>query len=222
MFSGNAKTSDNGELPTMTESIVAFTREILLDVPSLVASQYGSYILRVLLVLLSGRVLPFNSQTSTTSASAIARSKKSARWKNNRAGGNMRSFVPHANIADKGKAPEKRIVPKPFENLLVDLIQAVDVALCGGFRKDSREAAQQCRQKSDDPVATGLVQVLLEIEHDQGKTQDEGSLMDRLLEGLLTELCASARGVTRFQRAQLIVRFQTPTQACSNRLDPIS
>jgi hypothetical protein len=161
----------------MTEGLIAFTREILAGIPSLVASQHGSYILRVLLVLLSGRALPFNSHTSTTSASAIARSKKSAGWKNNRVGGHMRSFVPNANPGDKGKAPEKRIVPKPFQDLLVEVMDAVDSALCGGFRKDSREAAQQCRQKSDDPVATGLVQVMLEIEHDQGKTQQNGSLM---------------------------------------------
>lgn len=188
MFSGSSTSVENGELPTMTEGIIAFTREILPDVPSLIASQHGSYILRVLLVLLAGRALPFNSQTSTTSASAIARSKKSAKWKNNRAGGQMKSFVPNPSLADKGKAPEKRIVPKPFEQLLEELMVAVDEALGGGFRKDSREAAQQCRQKSDDPVATGLVQVMLEIEHDQGKTEQKYSLMDRLLEGLITEL----------------------------------
>ena len=177
----------------MTEAIISITRELLADIPSVVASQQGSYILRILLVLLSGRELPFNSHTSTTSASAIARSKKSVKWKAQKA--QMRSFLSNgavganstASYQDKGKAPERRIVPPPFTALLDEVMLAIDEALSGGFPRHSKEGSQNLRMKSEDPVATGLVQVLLEIEHDLGRSEEKGSLMDRIMEGLVSE-----------------------------------
>lgn len=109
----------------------------------------------------------------------------------------MRSFLPNEqnNNAStnyshgKGKAPEKRIVPKIFEESLMELIVALDRTLCGSKMVNSEAAQQSLRINSDDPIATGLVQIMLEIEHDQGRSEKQGSLMDRLLQGLITAHC---------------------------------
>lgn len=210
-----------GQLPTMIECIVALTKvrtllsvkgegiyikhnpqELLNNLPTLVKSQTGSYIVRALLLVLAGKQLPFDSQSSQQQGSrqsAMSRSKKSARWKASRGGaGEMRSFVnssengndPSGAVFGKGKAPERRIVPKIFEECLNDLVKALDVTLSGGNRMVNSEIAQQSmRMASDDPIATGLVQIMLEIENDQGRSEKQGSLMDRLLQGLITAQC---------------------------------
>lgn len=163
---------------------------------ALVKSQQGSYIVRALLLVLAGKPLPFDSQSSSTSGgrqSAMARSKKSARWKAGRgAGGEMRSFISDDNNAQsgtvfgKGKAPERRIVPKIFEETLDELLLALDRTLSGSKAVNSEIAQQALRIASDDPIATGLVQIMLEIENDKGRSEKQGSLMDRLLQGLIT------------------------------------
>lgn len=184
------KQVSDGDIVIDALCLIPSLQELLQDIPTLVASQHGSYILRTLMTVLSGKPLPFNSQTSTTRNGAVGRSKKSAKWKANRAGP-MRSFMPtqttdHHDI--KGKGPEERIVPLPFTELLDQLIEAIDRTLCGKYGKHSKLGAGQCRSKSDDPVATGLVQIILEIEADKGKSAEPDSMMDRLLEGLVSEL----------------------------------
>lgn len=156
------------------------------------ASQHGSYILRMLLVVLSGKPLPFDSHSASPYVNgALGRSKKSAKWKRNHVG-QMKSFIPGSNSNDvKGKSTENRIVPLPFAEALQRLVEAIDDALCEGHPRSSREAGQSCRLKSDDPVATGLVQILLELDYDAGQSEVENSMMDRLLEGLPTALSES-------------------------------
>ena len=87
---------------------------------------------------------------------------------------------------DKGKGPKKRLVPLPFLDILNELVASLDIALCAGSTKDTKAAAEQCRLRSDDPVTTGLVQMLLELEYDKGESASENSFMDRLLDGLIT------------------------------------
>lgn len=190
-----SSSSSEGELPTMTECIVALSKELLKDLPTLVKSQTGSYIVRALLLVLAGKPLPFDSQTTNTGKgqSAMARSKKSARWKQNRQGGEMKSFIPtneersnSSTSYNKGKSPERRIVPKIFEEALEELLLALDRTLSESKMVNSELAQQNLRIASDDPIATGLVQIMLEIENDQGRSEKQGSLMDRLLQGLIT------------------------------------
>jgi len=164
-------------------------QELVASVGSIVTSQHGSYILRTLLLVLSGKPLPFNSQTGVSAnTGAAGRSKKSAKWKARRAG-NMKSIIPGStNTFDaKGKAPEQRMVPLSFSSALQTLVEAVDDALSDGHPKDSQQAAQQCRLKSDDAVTTGLIQILLELEHDAGRSEEPHSMIDRLLEGLVSQ-----------------------------------
>lgn len=171
-------------------------QELLKDLPTLVKSQTGSYILRAVLLVLAGKPLPFDSQSTHNGKglSAMSRSKKSARWKNNRQGGEMRSFLPtnednnvnSYNTIGKGKGPEKRIVPKIFEDTLEEMLIGLDRTLSGSKMVNSEIAQQNLRIASDDPIATGLVQIMLEIENDQGRSEKQGSLMDRLLQGLVT------------------------------------
>jgi len=107
----------------------------------------------------------------------------------------MRSFLPNNEdnnstfAQGKGKAPEKRIVPKIFEDTLQELLLELDRTLSGNKMVNSEAAQQNLRIASDDPIATGLVQIILEIENDQGRSERQGSLMDRLLQGLITAHC---------------------------------
>lgn len=118
----------------------------------------------------------------------------------------MRSFMPttgSVNYDTKGKGTESRIVPVPFSTLLASLVEAIDRALCDGQPKQSKAAAQACRQKSDDPVATGLVQILLELENDRNESQSAYSLMDRLLDGLILQQSQSRSNVSADYRPTL-------------------
>ena len=104
----------------------------------------------------------------------------------------MRSFLPATDAGQVSEEPgrnssnETRMVPACFSRVLDDLVQGVNDVLCAGFAKDSKSAAEQCRLKADDPVTTGLVQMMLELEYDKGRSEEKNSLMDRLLEGLVT------------------------------------
>lgn len=169
---------------------------------ALIASQHGSYVLRNLLVVLSGRPLPFDSHTTRIARDATSRSKKAAKWKAHNVPA-MRSFMPAtegASYAGKGKGPEKRIVSPAFDAALEKLFKATDKALCQGKKPSSTAGAQACRLMSDDPVATAIVQVLLEIEHQQGLSEQPHSIMDRLLEGKI-----AATGESKFSCTTIAV-----------------
>lgn len=190
------------------------SQELTTDMSTLVKSQQGSYILRALLLVLAGQPLPFDSQSAHGSKqSAMSRSKKSASWKSNRPGGEMRSFM--APSVGKGKAPEKRIVPQIFEKTLDEVFNALDVALSGSKDVTTAASQQSMRISSDDPIATGLVQIMLEVEHDKGRSSIPGSLMDRLLQGLIAasrESAGPSRGYPRLTSPFLAVQGELPFQ----------
>ncbi|KAI0052589.1 ARM repeat-containing protein [Auriscalpium vulgare] len=166
-FDGN---SDKGELLTLSQLVLDLVEELTPSFSSLILDQFASHVLRALLMLLAPQAFP----TATHSSAAPVRSKKSAAWKTKQ--GPLKSIF--QDTEGKGKAPAEKQTAEPsaFRNAARKLVLVL--------QKDLGE--NEVRSLAANKVASPVLQMLLEIEADQGLTDEPGSLMDRVLVGLIT------------------------------------
>ncbi|KDQ64985.1 hypothetical protein JAAARDRAFT_28650 [Jaapia argillacea MUCL 33604] len=163
---------DKGELHTLTELVLDICDELLPSLSTLVANPFASHVLRALLLLLS----PSSSITPTSSA---VRSKKSAAWKTKQ--GPMKSlFVPDGE-KESNQNQRKVNTPKEFAEAAGKIVMTINNEL----------GENEVRALGADKVASPVLQILLEIESKMGWSDKPGSLMDKVLVGMVTSYHAS-------------------------------
>ncbi|KAF9448476.1 hypothetical protein P691DRAFT_800795 [Macrolepiota fuliginosa MF-IS2] len=161
------ESQDEGELRTMTSLILDICNEVLPTLPSLIMDPFGSHVIRSLLVLLCPNLVKEDQANSS-----LLRSKKSAAWKAKQG--------PMKSVFEKGKGKE---VSNPslawspeFHEVARKLTEVLRSAL------DENEVRAMAANK----VASPGLQMMLEVEADQGLSNEPGSLMDRVTVGVIT------------------------------------
>ncbi len=158
--------------------------------PTLLISAFASPPVRLLLVLLSpGRAIPSTSSDSTDEGDKRIRSKKSQKYRN-RAAGKMKSVLDGKEIADDGGGGEsgvgggstrrgsgkERVVPDGLRSMRVKIRENLTRRLGGN----------EWRAMGVNSVGGPAVQILLELEAEDGKCEQEGSILDHLTSGLIS------------------------------------
>jgi nucleolar protein 9 len=163
--------------------------------PNLLISQFASPPLRTLLLLLStGRAVP--STKGSAQDDKRLRSKKSAKFRVNQAG-QMQSVVRNENedpsTVGQGKKSE-RIVPVELQDLRRRIMQYLLKRLSPvewramGVENVGGPTIQVCTRPNAVhaiPDISFSHQVLLECEHDEGNSNQAGSILDNLTSGLV-------------------------------------
>ncbi|KAF8816519.1 ARM repeat-containing protein [Phlegmacium glaucopus] len=165
---------DQGELPSLTQLILDVIKELLPNFPSLVMDPFASHVIRSMLLLLSPNLSAGASRENTQ---FMVRSKKSATWKAKQ--GVMKSvFVDDKREDGKGKGKENKSegVPPEFSQMARRIIEV--------FR--SQVGDNEVRAMAASKVACPGLQMLLEVEADQNMHNEPGSLMDRVMVGMIT------------------------------------
>ncbi|KAF9649340.1 ARM repeat-containing protein [Thelephora ganbajun] len=165
---GNMPTVDpeQGELRTITQLVSDAAEELLPSLSSLVMDQFASHVVRILLVLFSPHLFPPDFNT--------IRSKRSSVWKSSQ--GTMKSVFASQGGPQGGKSALKAHTIPEFSELARRFVQQL--------RKDLD--ANEVRALAANKVASPVLQMLIEIEADQGMSDLPESLMDRALMGLIT------------------------------------
>ncbi|KAH9059317.1 armadillo-type protein [Lactarius vividus] len=159
----------NGQLRTLTQLILDFSEEILPSLSALIMDQFASHVVRALFLLLCPHL--FGSSTPHRSQ-AFVRSRKSAAWKERQ--GPLTSIF--GDSTDKGKVSVERTHPVEFHEVAKRYVTTLRTAL------DENEV----RSLAANKVACPVLQMALEIEADQGLSDEPGSLMDHVLVGLIS------------------------------------
>ncbi|KAK0206001.1 armadillo-type protein [Desarmillaria ectypa] len=152
-----------GHLPTITELVLDLCDELLPVLPQLLHDSFGSHIVRALALLLS----PTSNAHSQTS-------KRSKSWKGKQ--GEMRSLF----SSEKSKEDTAR--PSSFNKAAKKIIRA--------FRDGMSD--NEVRACAGSKVACPGLDVLIEVEAKHGMSNESGSLMDRVLVGMVGQTLKSS------------------------------
>ncbi|KAH7930051.1 ARM repeat-containing protein [Leucogyrophana mollusca] len=164
------ESSDKGELRTLTQLILDICDELKPTFTALIMDPFASHVLRALLLLLS----PSTQSADVTGhkSQSNVRSKKSTTWKARQ--GVMKSVF--ADPKGKDKVVSKNVVPREFHDAAAAFVRTLREQL------DENEV----RALAANKVASPVLQLILEIEADQGDGTAPGCLMDRILVGIIT------------------------------------
>lgn len=161
-------------LPMMTELILAALSELLPFLPTLIYDQFGSHAIRILLLVLSGRV----PSEGSDGAKGSERSKKSRQFRGKQ--GPMKSFLDDGSLVEK---VEKRVVPASFTAAL----QEIETSLLAGL-DDNGPLGEGVRRAAMDDVAGPVIRILIELESESAAGWTTGGWADRVLCGLVEEV----------------------------------
>jgi nucleolar protein 9 len=160
----------------MSDLILSIATELLPDLPTLIQSPFSSHPIRVLLLLLSARPIPSAADSSAGEGptSSAIRSKRSTKFAKSH--GTNHAIV--SNPAEEVGERRKLGVPVEFGPKLREFWVEVREKVGG----------QEVRAMGVEKVAGPCMQMLIELEAENGEAEVEGSLMDSALSGLVTEL----------------------------------
>ncbi|KAF8164817.1 armadillo-type protein [Crassisporium funariophilum] len=158
---------DKGELRSLKQLILDICEELLPSVTSHIMDPFASHVIRSLLLLLSP-----NLAASEDSSQSAVRSKRSAAWKSKQ--GQMKSVF--KDEKGKGKETVMRAIPPEFRQMARRFVEV--------FRSQNGE--NEVRAMAASKVACPGLQMLLEVEADQNMSNEPGSLMDRVMVGIIT------------------------------------
>ncbi|KAG5645777.1 hypothetical protein DXG03_005314 [Asterophora parasitica] len=161
------ESSEKGELRTLTQLVLDAAEELLPAFTTLIMDPFASHVVRALLLLLSPNLVPADN-----SAQPALRSKKSAAWKAKQ--GPMKSVF--ADEKGKGKEAAPKSTPPEFRKLARRFVEALRAEL----------GENEVRALAANKVASPGLQLLLEVEADQGMANDPDSLLDRVTVGIVT------------------------------------
>ncbi|KAF8075978.1 armadillo-type protein [Lyophyllum atratum] len=181
------ESSEQGELRTLTQLILDASEEILPTFASLIMDPFASHVVRAFLALLSPNLLPADSSTQSA-----LRSKKSSAWKAKQ--GPMKS--------GKGSEALGISMPAEFRQLARRFVDVLRTEL----------GENEVRALAADKVASPGLQMLLEVEADQGLASDSDSLMDRVMVGIVTA-CRNAPNPTVEPSDYLNTLLRDPTSS---------
>ncbi|KAL0949796.1 hypothetical protein HGRIS_009833 [Hohenbuehelia grisea] len=167
IFPSVPESEDQGELRTLTQLVLDCCEELLPSFQSLIMDPFGSHVMRALILLLS----PKASGSSNGSQSTL-RSKKSAAWKAKQ--GPLKSVFNDG----KGKASESshKNLPQEFHAVSRKFVRVIRDEL----------GENEVRALAASKVASPVLQMLVEVEADEGIHDEPGSLMDCVLVGIIT------------------------------------
>ncbi|CAE6396407.1 unnamed protein product [Rhizoctonia solani] len=168
-----AKSSDadtkSGVLRTMTELVVSISEELLPSLSLLTIDPFGAHVLLSFLVLLSPQITRHSD--SSHSNNSLTRSKKSAAYKSRQ--GSMKSI-----LSSGTEQTSIAVVPASFKDVGS---QFVDVL------RQSTDA-NEIRAFAANKVANPVLQAMIDLEAQQGKSDVPGSLIDSVLMGTISSL----------------------------------
>lgn len=131
---------------------------------------FGSHVVRTLLSTLS----PDYSENQQASHAAAARSKKSAAFKARQ--GSMKAVVA---VDHNSKTPSASVAPPAkLVSLAMRMVEQLRTSL----------SDNEIRALASDKVASPALQMMLRVESEGGQSEQPGSLMDRVLMGMITRL----------------------------------
>lgn len=149
------------ELPSFEELILELTRTLASQWSFLMANEYASHILRVLLLVLAGR--PIEDQSNPKNS---IKSKRSAKYMEDRNGTPARHRL----------LTVQRAVPESFEPALKELLlkagDSMSDTIARGF--------------TNTTVGSTVLQLMLEFQAEYTDLEYPGSLLDKCLMGLVT------------------------------------
>ncbi|KAI9511254.1 armadillo-type protein [Russula earlei] len=161
--------SDKGQLRTLTQLILDFSEEILPSLPVLIMDQFASHVVRALFLLLCPHL--FKSDAPHKSQSFV-RSRKSVAWKARQ--DPLKSIF--GSMRNKGQTGEESAPPPAFHEFSRRCVTTLRTTL------DANEVRSLAANKAACPV----LQMAIEMEADQGLSDEPGSLMDYVLVGLIS------------------------------------
>ncbi|CCO28168.1 Nucleolar protein 9 AltName: Full=Pumilio domain-containing protein NOP9 [Rhizoctonia solani AG-1 IB] len=161
--------SSTGVLRTMTELVAAISEELLPSLSQLILDPFGAHVLLSLLVLLSPQIT--RHQNSSHPSNSLTRSKKSAAYKSRQ--GSMKSIL--ASGADHTSTA---VVPASFKDLASRFVDTL---------RESTDA-NEIRAFAANKVANPVLQAMIDLEAQQGKSDIPGSLIDSVLMGAISSL----------------------------------
>ncbi|CAD6571315.1 MAG: Nucleolar protein 9 [Tremellales sp. Tagirdzhanova-0007] len=172
-----SSSTEVGVLPTMTTLVSGIITSLLPTLPTLLNNAHASPPLRLLLLVLTpGRSLP---SLDGMGYGSLVRSKKSDRFrKGQRVQGK-------SILGDDGGKGKEKVVERVIPHELLEMRRTLRTALMGKLSE------QEWRVMGVDAVGSAAVQLLLELEVEQGEAGDEGSLLDHLTQGLVSHLKVS-------------------------------
>ncbi|KAJ2731384.1 Nucleolar protein 9 [Coemansia sp. BCRC 34962] len=148
-------------LPTFEELILGLARTLTAQWSYLMANEYASHILRVLLLVLAGS--PIEDQSNPKSS---IKSKRSVKYMEDR----NPQPTHHRSLANK------RVVPSSFGPALTELLQTVS--------NDMSDLA--ARGFTSTTIGGTVLQSMLELQAERASIEYPGSLLDKCLMGLIS------------------------------------
>ncbi|KAH7343515.1 armadillo-type protein [Rhizoctonia solani] len=179
---------ETGALRTMTELAVAISEELLPTLSQLILNPFGAHVLLSFLILLSPQITrnPESSHANTS----LTRSKKSAAYKSRQ--GSMRSILSETERASTA------IVPTSFGEIAAKFVDTL---------RESTDA-NEIRAFAANKVANPVLQAMIDLEAQQGRSDTPGSLIDSVLMGTISSL---AQGTEPQQSDYVETLLRDPT-----------
>ncbi|KAG9219045.1 hypothetical protein CCMSSC00406_0001455 [Pleurotus cornucopiae] len=160
--------TEEGELRTMTQLILDICEELLPSFSSLVMDDFASHVVRALLLLLYPNAIPSQLHSNL-------RSRKSAAWKAKQ--GPLKSVFSDTDInSSNSSGTKQKGAPKEFLAIARRFVETLSGEL----------SDNEVRALAANKVASPVLQMLLEIEAGEGMSNKPGSLMDRILVGIIS------------------------------------
>ncbi|KAF9518476.1 hypothetical protein BS47DRAFT_1289620 [Hydnum rufescens UP504] len=192
-----ADPSDSTELRTMTQLVLDATEELLPRLARLVMDPFASHVVRTLLTLL----VPSLSSSDTSSTGphgAPLRSKKSAAYKARQ--GPMKSVFKSTGDNDGSRDSTTSILTPPgFGVVARRFVHTIRTEM------DDNEI----RALASDKVASPVLQMMLRLEAESGEAEMAGSLMDRVLMGMISRLIDGQATLDREDYLETLMRDPT-------------
>lgn len=143
------------------------------ELSSLLKDPFATHVLLALFLVVSGK--PVSTEDR--------RSRKSAKWRSKQ--GQLRSvFHKDGNDIETTGETTTSPVPVPLRKMGDKLYDTIKRTWCHSAGVGARSAA--C-----DSTSSGLLQVLIDLEFDKDEAEKPGSMVDYLLDGLITCKCMS-------------------------------
>ncbi|KAJ1727766.1 Nucleolar protein 9 [Coemansia biformis] len=150
------------EIPNFEQLVLGVVEALTPHWAFLMSNEYASHILRVLLLVLSGK--PIEDQASSKNS---IKSKRSTKYMEDRNG----APVGHRSLS------AQRAVPESFAAALERLLSAANGAMSDIIARGFTCSA----------VGSPVLQLMLELDADRGALEAQGSLLDKCLMGLISD-----------------------------------
>lgn len=140
---------------------------------------FGSHTLRALITLLYPTTTSSSPSTHHDPRDAASRSKKSQAFKARQ--GSMKSILDSEDRSGDGQSQGRRTVPSRLKTMALQIVESLSEKL----------GENEIRALASDRVASPALQMMLRVEAEGGRADVGGSLMDRVLMGMISALGTS-------------------------------